>query len=184
MSAMSGKARLCLTIFFLLAPLLGAGAAPGHVFSGGIIFSPKGCGVMFRSEGESSAYRILVRSDFQGIITGKEEVPGVVASIAMEYPLKKWTTGAGEARLHVGPSVSAGYVCDKDREHGLLVSVGCTGGADFSFRGSPIEISLDFSAEIGVHVVVRDISHDASTNFYRNGLRKLLEPELTIRYRF
>jgi len=181
---MPRKVSSCLVAALLALTSFAAKAEGGHDLSFGGSFSPKGCGVELYGEGVSSSFRLTLRSDFQDIIDGGSEVPGVVCGFSLDYPLKKWRTGAGEISLTLGPTVSAGYVRDLGYKHGVMAAIGCSTGANFKFDGSPLEISVRLAGETGMHSMGGDDVHDTTLRFYVNGLRRAWAPELTIRYRF
>lgn len=181
---MPTKVTACLVAALLALTSATSKAEESRNIHMGGIFSPKGCGVVLHGTGENSSFMITLRSDFQDLIDGKSEVPGVVGSFAVHYPAKEWKTRLGKVKWLIGPAVSVGYVRDSERSHGFMSSIGCSTGACFSFNGSPFVISACLTGEIGVHALRGRDLHDIKLQLYSNGLKRAWMPELTISYGF
>jgi len=133
---------------------------------------------------EDTMGEIRLVADLEGIISGKENVPGVKLSYLHDNILRRWKPSEKlEVRFLFCPGVSVGVLKDRHIDMGLMLGMTGDAGFDFVFKESPFRISVRISGDIGCHL--SEFNKDGcSMNLYKNGLYRLFYPELSIRYRF
>lgn len=171
--------RILIVGLLLVLPSAVHAAGSGRVAVGGW-FSQKGSGLILVFNHSDATYgELRVNADFEQILKGRESVPGFTAQYW--YNMHLATVRFSDelvVRPVAGPGVTVGYVRDHGKEPGFLVAVGGNVGLDFIFKTSPISIYAGLSAEVGAHV------KGSTMSLYDNGLRRVWQPELSIRYRF
>ncbi len=133
---------------------------------------------------EDTMGEIRLVADLEGIISGRENVPGAKLSYLHDNVIHRWNPSSGlQVRLLFCPGVSVGIMRDRHLDMGLVIALTGDAGFDFVFNESPVTISFRFSGDAGCHL--SDFNRDGcSMNLYKNGLYRLFYPELSIRYRF
>lgn len=151
----------------------------------GGLFSPKHSGLtVVIPYNEDTAGEIRLVADLEGIVTARENVPGIRFSYLQDNILKHWDASENlDVRLVFSPGISLGVLSDRHTKMGLLAAMTGEVGFDFAFRESPIVIAARFGADIGCHMTEFSNS-GCKMNFYRNGLYRTFYPELSVRYRF
>ena len=178
-----------LLIVSLLLPLA-AGTALARTEGGSGVrvggwFSTKGSGVTLLFPHADGSYgELRVSADFEQVLKGREKIPGIQAQY--RYNVRIGTVKLSDdfsIRPVGGPGISVGYVRDYGKDMGLLAALGGNLGLEFLFPASPLSIYAGFSAEIGAHIVLHD-RYESKMTLYSNGVRRVWQPELSVRYRF
>ena len=187
--------RLRFAIIWLLPVLLlqPEGAAAQAQYFGGYS-SIKGVGVTYAApSGDGRSFLSWTAAfDFSGLINRTERIqtPGESIRFSYDYLIHSWTvpTTGTSVTLFAGPGAMLGHVRDRDKKLGLAAAVAGDAGLLFDFRKT-CAISLKFCADLGIHYGKRsqyeDINrYDPIAEFYKNGIYRLLFPEVRIMRRF
>lgn len=150
----------------------------------GASHSPKWIGVsslMNTSDGRSYLSAELV-ADLSGVLRGWRDVPGVQFRFSRLYPLTGTTLSTGTSmQLLAGPGVMAGYICDRDGDHGVTAGLSGTCGLFFDFR-KQVAAGLFLSTDIGLHHQLQGTGN--VLRFYMDGVLRAYYPEFRLLYRF
>ena len=174
------------SFLILLWPVMTArGQGRGGAVEAGGLFSTKGCGVALvfpRPDGTAAELRLL--SDFAQVLRGHEYYPGAKLQYLYRLRVQERTVSDElSVRLTAGPGLTVGAVRDHGKGDGLLAALCGNITADFQFSKVPVTVSAGLSADLGAHLVFKEW-HESTMTLYRNGLRKVWQPEISIRYRF
>ena len=175
----------------LLVSLLLALPAAGHARTGsagveiGGWFSQKGSGIILSFPFTDGSYgELRINADFEQVLNGRSSVPGFRAQYW--YNMRLGTVNVSDElkiRPVAGPGLSLGYVRDFDKDMGFLSALGGNFGLEFFFPSSPLSLYAGIAAELGAHIVLRN-RYESTMTLYTNGLRRVWQPELSVRYRF
>lgn len=153
-------------------------------FEAGGFFSGQGSGLtcLFR-HADGSVGELRLVADFEGVIR-EHQRPG--ARLTYNYFLygKDWYQSPElTVRPTFGPGLSFGYVRDKGKAPGFLAAIGADIGLEMEFRVTSVSIYAGLSADLGAHILLRG-RYGSTMTLYRNGLERIWQPEIAVRYRF
>ena len=174
-------------IIALAAAILCCWSAFSQTHSAGIFNSPKGFGIdwcSIRSDGTYfNSFNLYL--DLCGVISGRTGTPGVKFDFCHDIIVKEKTVGQTRCLIYAGPGASVGYLRDfKSETMGAMIALNGSAGAKFIFnRGLSLDIGL--GAELGLDISHKDSDPNAKVvTLYKNGLIRLLYPQLKIEYSF
>ncbi len=151
----------------------------------GLFNSPKGFGASFSTYLQDGAFNSLqLYADMTGVFSGEYGKPGIRMDYNKGIVLKTWTMENYDCFLYAGPGVSAGFVRDNDSaNYGFLFALNGSFGARFIFpRGIAMDFSL--SADLGLHIRGAENGQTTNLKLYRNGLNRILFPQIKLEYCF
>ena len=159
-------------------PVRGQGKAVGgfHAYDG--------CGITFSGGAESRRFQeIRLLADFEGVLQGREPLPGIRASVFSQQALYRWDAPDGTVlTLFAGPGVTGGYVKDRGASWGTLLGLSADAGIRLQFS-APFELRAGFTADLAGHWTVRNRYNNTLT-YYHNGLINIFLPYIVIAFRF
>lgn len=153
--------------------------------SAGIFNSPKGFGITFSADTPNYGFNSFnLYADLTGVLSGKYSTPGVRFDYYRGIIIKALTTESFDCRLYAGPGVSTGFVRDYGSDnYGMLIALNGTFGAKFVFPRR-IAIDLGVTADLGLHIRGEERGQTTNLKLYRNGLIRILYPQIKLEYCF
>lgn len=185
MTQIKRRSIICILLALLPAGFTGIRAATGTRTAVGGWFSSKGSGLVFLFSHSDGTYgELRVSADFDQVLNGRESFPGFRAQYGYNMRLATVTI-SDELKIRpvAGPGITVGYVRDHEKGMGILAALDGNVGLEFIFPASPLSIYAGISAEVGAHIVLRN-RYESTMTLYDNGLRRIWQPELSVRYRF
>lgn len=151
--------------------------------------SPKGFGasLLLPSAGDGSQILAMtVAADMYGVISGVYTDPGIRLNIT-RFGLSETMGGI---TFFAGPGFTIGHVRDFNRDdfvpspdsfhgQGFTAALSATGGMRLSFDRS-VSLAFSLSAETGIHIRKDRETSGNVLAVYKNGLYRLLFPEISI----
>ena len=172
-------------IILLLAGLLCCAEIFAQDKSVGLFNSPKGFGFSYSAYVQDGGFNSFhLYADMTGVLSGDYDKPGIRIDYNKGIVLKTVSSESFDFRLYAGPGVSTGFVRDNDSpNYGFLLALNGTFGARFIFpRG--IALDLGLSADLGLHIRGAENGQTTNLKLYRNGLNRILFPQVKIEYCF
>ncbi len=140
---------------------------------------------------ENSFLRFSATLDTYGMLRDKTLEPGVKVSVVYNTIIQNGTVNDDIVYIiYMGAGGVTGYLKDYYREsvrnHGVILGISPTVGGMLAFRGTNIELGLDFTAELALQLrkMEETSSGRLGLSWYANGLMRALIPQVSIYYRF
>ncbi len=140
---------------------------------------------------ENSFLRFTATLDTYGMLSDRTTKPGVKASVTYNTIVRNGSINEDIVYIvYLGAGGVTGYLKDYYKEsvrnHGVILGIAPTVGGMVAFRGTNIELGLDFTAEVALQLrrMEETSSGRLGLSWYANGLLRALIPQVSIYYRF
>ena len=190
---MGKRTLLILTLSFL--PLLNLKAEEGSAFSisrAGLVssFKSQSLSILCTSDRKENSFNNFnLTLDTYGLYSNISNIPGVKLNIVHNSIIDSGHIDDDFAYIiYMGAGGVAGYVRDYStlpRNHGFIFGLNTCAGALASFRGSRLEMGIEFDAEWAFQIrKMEETDGRLGLSWYANGVLRALFPKITLYYRF
>lgn len=153
----------------------------GHPKSVGASFSIFGSGPAYQHwASENTFHEVSVQVDYISNILDRERSAGVTASYLYAFDIVSGSLPSGDVAFHLAPGVTAGYVQDYQRFHGLMGGLVMDAGFEFRSRRG-VTVSAGVTPTLAAHIS-RENPQDEypQMKLWKYGLMRSLLPHVGV----